>query len=132
MIDMNPKIIKILPYRGRNNEIANGRKTIIKLYDDRIEYSVKYEESVTLSYSDDESGERKEAISCHEEDGVIDKSGITGFVKYIVTAYTEELEAYNINHVDICSTCNNLTFSVETEEDKVKLYKELYDWKYGK
>lgn len=131
MIKTEPTIIKILPYRGRNNEIATGRKTIIKLYTDRIEYSVKYEESVTLSYGDDEGSEKKEAISYHEEDGVIDKSGITGFVKYIVTAYTEELEAYNINHVDICSTCNNLTFSVESEEDKNLLYQKLYTWKYS-
>lgn len=128
---IEPKIIKILPYRGRNNEVTEGRKTIIKLFKDRIEYSVKYTESVKISLGSDEDSESVDSLSHNEEDGCLDKIGILGIVKYIKTAYTEDLEAYDVNYVDICSQCNSLTFSVENETDKNKLYRELYEWKYG-
>lgn len=124
-------LIKILPYRGRNNEVTDGRKTIIKFFKDRIEYSVKYTEKVRISLGgDDEDNESIESLAFNEEDGVIERSSIIGIVKYVKTSYTEEMEPYNINYVDICSLGNSLTFSTENEADKIKLYNEVYQWKY--
>jgi hypothetical protein len=134
---INPEVIKILPYRGRNNEIAEGRKTVIKLYEDgsvggsRFEYSVKYTECVKITMGHDEDAESIESVSYNEEDGVMDKASIIGIVKYIKTSYTEEMEPYNINYVDVCSVGNSLTFSVENEEDRNNLYSKIYKWKYS-
>lgn len=129
---MEPIVIKILPYRGRNNEIAEGKKTKIVLYDDRLEYSVKYTESVKISRADFEEGHTEDSVNYNEEDGVLDKDTLQGIVKYIQTSYTEDMEPYVINYVDICSSATKLTFSAENEEDRDELYKKLYDWKYGK
>lgn len=132
------EVIKIMPYRGRNQEIPEGRKTVIKLYNEdsvggaRFEYSVKYTESVKINMGDDETSELVDSFSYNEEEGTIDKSSIIGLVKYIKTSYTEEAEPYNVNHVDVCSAGTSLTFSVESEEDKNTLYNKIYNWKYAK
>jgi hypothetical protein len=126
-----PEVIKILPYRGMNNEISEGRKTKISLFEDRMEYSVKYTENVRISRSDFEEGHSEVAANFNEEEGVLSKDSISGIVKYISTSYTDNLEPYVINYVDICSSGTLLTFSSDTVEEKNLLYKKLYDWKYG-
>lgn len=131
-MENKPEIIKVLPYMGRNNEVTEGRKTKISLYSDRLEYSVKYNENVKISRLNDEDSTESDSINYNEEDGVLDKTNIFGIVKYITTNYTNEMEAYTINCVDICSSANSLTFSLETAEDKDLLYSKLYNWKYGK
>lgn len=126
-----PQIIKILPYRGENNEVSEGRKTKITLFDDRLEYSVKYTESVKITIGDSDDSEVIHSFNYNEEDGTIDKDSILGIVKYIKTSYNDEMEPYNVNYIDICSQGNQLTFSTENKEDKNYLYNEIYNWKYG-
>jgi hypothetical protein len=126
-----PKILKIVPYRGPNEEITEGRKTKISLYSDRLEYSIKYTQKVKLT-KDSDNSEVVDSFSYNEEDGFIIKDDIHGIVKYIETDYTENLEPYIVNFVDIMSTNNSIKFSMETSEDKDKLYLELYQWKFNK
>ncbi len=119
-----------MPYRGRNNEIPEGKKTKISLYKDRIEYIVEYTENVKITISNDENSESHENVSYNKEEGVLDRASVLGLVKYIKTDYTEELEPYTIHYLDICSSANSLTFSLEYEKDKDSLYRDIYDWKY--
>ena len=126
------EIVKILPYRGENNEISEGRKTKISFFEDRIEYSLKYTENVKITIgNDDEESEPVDALSYKEEEGVVEKSSIIGIIKYISTNYDEELQPYIVNYVDICCSSNQLTFSTENDKDKDFLYSKLYHWKYG-
>lgn len=128
---MEPRVVKITPYRGPNEEIIEGRKTKISFYPDRMEYIVKYTQKMKVASTMDESIV-KEVLSHNEEEGFVLKSDITGVVKYIETNYKEDLEEYNVHMLDICSSSSSITFSIDTEEEKNLLYKELYDWKFGK
>lgn len=125
------KVIKITPYRGPNEEIIEGRKTKISLYNDRIEYIVKYTQKVKVASTMDESI-IKEVLSENEEEGFMLKNDILGVVKYIETNFKEDLEPYNVNMLDICGSGSSITFSIDTQEEKDLLYKELYDWKFSK
>lgn len=128
MQEEKPKILKIIPYRGPNEEITEGKKTKISLYKDRLEYSIEYTQKVKLA-SSEEDMDIKDSIAYHKEEGFLLKEHIHGIVKYIKTEYTEEIDPYIVNFVDILSVSNSITFSMETEEAKNDLYKELYDWK---
>lgn len=126
---MEPIVIKVLPYRGMNNEVTDGRKTKVSLFSNRIEYSVKYTELVKVS---NDEVEPTDSLNYLEEDGVLDKDSIIGVVKYIKTTYTDDIEPYIIHYIDIYSSSQTLTFSIESEEDKNLLYDKVYKWKYEK
>ena len=127
----SPIIIKITPYKGMNDEVFEGKKTKISLFSDRLEYVIKFNQKARVTKANSEDDEIREVIAYSDEEGTINKDSIAGFIKYIETEYTEDLEPNIVNYVDICSTVNSLTFSVEDEASKNKLYKELHDWNYG-
>lgn len=131
MQEEKPKILKIIPYRGPNEEITEGKKTKISLYSDRLEYNIEYTQKVKVA-RDTEDSDIRETVSYHKESGFLLKEHIYGLVKYIETQYSEELEPYIVNFVDILSVNNSITFSMENEEAKETLYTELYNWKFNK
>jgi hypothetical protein len=126
-----PKIVKVTPYRGPNQEITEGKKTKISLYDDRLEYVVRYIQKVKVASVADE-GIVKETYNLNEEEGFLCKEDIISVVKYIETGYTDDLESYNIHMLDIASSGTSITLSIETEEEKDMLYRELFNWKFKK
>ncbi len=127
----SPRVIKIMPYRGPNEEIIEGKKTKITFFTERLEYIVKYAQKVQVQSTTNEELV-KEVLCYNEEEGFIMKEDVKGVVKYIETNYKEDLEAYNIHMLDICSSGTSITFSIDTEEDKNKLYQEIHEWKFGK
>lgn len=130
---MSKTEFKFLPFRGVNEEIVEGRKTKVSLFEDRLEYSASFIQEVTIAFiKDDEPTEEvKESKNYCEEEGVIDKAAITAFVKYIETEYKKNGDEVNVQKIDIAYSNNVLTFALQNKEDKDKLYQELYNWKYG-
>jgi hypothetical protein len=131
---MEPKTIKFKPYVGLSDENnAKGKLTKVILKDDRMEYDVNYTQKVNISMSDDLGGEKiKESFRYVEEFGVVDKHTISNVIKYIKTEYTEEGEPSKVFVVDILNAAVQLTFEIESEDDRNKLFDELMIWKYGK
>lgn len=127
-----PKILKFTPYRGENEEITEGRKTKIELFEDRLEYSVKFTQKVTVLLVDDtsENEKRKEVNNHCEETGFVMKSDINSICKFIDTGFNQEDgEPYSIHKVEINYPGSQSTFAFDKPEDKDSIYKELHNWK---
>lgn len=127
-----PKIIKVQPWTGFDNEIYEGKKTKVILRKNRMEYAVEYVQKVKIAFiKDDQQSEAMEQDNFCKEDGTIDKDAIKGFVRYIETEYTPVTgEPVKVYKIDIANGTGIITIAMEKEEDQVKLYKEIYDWKY--
>jgi len=125
-----PIIFKFLPYQGQNEEIYEGYKTKISLYENRLEYRMKFSQKVNISMiKDGEVTDTKESSTFCDEDGFLFKNAITGVSKYIETDYNKETsEPFNINYVDIGYKGSVFTFSCKNEETKDNLYKTIYNW----
>ena len=128
----NPKIIKIIPYKGLNNEVFEGKKTKISLYTNRLEYNIKYSQKIEVARTDVEDPEIKEVITYTDEEGFITKDNIVVVTKYIETEFKEDLEPHIVHRIDICTGTNTLTLSFEDEAEKLNLYQEIHEWKWGK
>jgi len=125
-----PITIKFFPYRGQNEEIYEGQRTRIKLFDNRLEYKMKFAQKVNISLIKDGeiSGTQESSTFC-DEDGFLFRNAITGISKYIETDYNKEsYEPFNINYVDIGYKGSVFTFSCKDEETKDNLYKTIYNW----
>lgn len=131
---MEPKIIKFMPYVGQSREDAvEGRKTKISIYDNRLEYDVCYKQKVQISMTNQLGDEEvKDSIRYVEESGVKEKNSITDIVKYVKTEYSSDGEPYKIFLLDICNTASLQTFEIEKEEDRDKVYTEVYNWRFEK
>lgn len=132
-MEVPQKIIKIIPYKGINNEIFEGKKTKISLFEDRLEYIIKFTQKVKIEKIGESDQIPEEVLSYTDEEGFLLKNSIVAITKYIETEYKGEdkdtIEAFTVNYVDISSgTCNLLTFSLESEEAKDELYTNLKDW----
>lgn len=130
------KIIRIIPYKGINSEILEGKKTKISLFENRLEYSIKFTEKVKVEKVEDYYEMPEEVSSYTDEEGFILKNNIAAITKYIQTEYIgddkDSLETHKVNYIDISSgTCNLLTFNLESEEVKDNLYTELKTWLFN-
>lgn len=130
---MQPKIITMMPWRGINQEIKEGKKTKLCLYEDRLDYKIKYTQNIKLEFikegDEPEFKDVKDANNYIEEDGFVMKESITGIVKYIETQYDMDGLPYIVHIVDVYTNNDCITFTVESQEDKNKVYNELYNWK---
>lgn len=124
------KTIKFKPYQGQDSEIYEGEKTKVTLFENRIEYKMKFTQKVMVTFfKDDEPVDKKEADNFCEQDGMLFKSSITGVSKYIETEYNKVTgEPINIQYVDLAYKGSVLTFSCSTEAEKDKLHKTIYNW----
>lgn len=125
-----PVIIKFFPYQGQNEEIYKGYKTKISLFENRLEYKMKFAQKVNISLiKDGEVTGTQESSTFCDEDGFLFKNAITGISKYIETDYSKETyEPFNIHYLDIGYKGSVFTFSFKTEEEKDNLYKTIYNW----
>ena len=128
------KIIKIEPYRGQNEEIIEGYKTKISLFDNRLEYKVNYKQKVKIvkTVGGVDSPE-EDSLMFNKQEGFILKSKITSVIRYVETDYKEEdNQPFEIHYVEIYVENNSLNISSATEKDQILLYNELYNWIFNK
>ena len=129
-----PKVIKFTPYRGENEEIVEGFKTKLSLFENRLEYVVKFTQKVTVVLIDDTSSkENQKEVNNHcDETGFILKNDINSICKFIDTGFNQtDGEPYSIHKVEINYPGSQTTFAFNRIEDKEIIYKELYNWKLG-
>lgn len=130
---MKPKIIKVWPWMGvQRLEAVEGSKTKITLYDNRLEYHVKYTEKVSVSSNSElEEENRIESVRYIDEQGVKLKSSIVDLSKYIKTEYDNKGNPYKVFVMDIASSSGINTFEIETEEERDQLFDEIYNWNFN-
>lgn len=128
-----PIIIKIMPWRGPNEDVIKGIKTKITLYDDRLEYRINYTQTVSISLTKDgnTTGEEMPSVHYTDEQGNIEKSALCGFIKYAETNYTLEGTAYMTNYLDLCYTGGLITISCQEKDEQEIAYEQLMKWKYN-
>ncbi len=128
------EVIKVKPWTGPNNEIYTGKKTKFSLYDDRLEYVLLFTQKVTIEKFDKngESLEREDSEGYCDEEGAITKDSITGISKYVETEYTSEGKPIKVHMLDLTYSGSILSFTTSTEEEKIKLYQSIYNWKFKK
>lgn len=124
------KIIKVIPYQGQDSEIYEGKPTRISLFDDRLEYKMKFTQKVNITFiKDGEATNNQEADNFCDEEGFLLKSAITGVSKYIETEYHKTTgEPINVNYVDVGYKGSVFTFSCSKVEEKDNLYRTIYNW----
>lgn len=131
-----PITIKVKPYCGLNDEIFEGKKTIINIYETYLDYKIDYKEKVKFTKCDDPhcnecSDMPEEAISFNKQEGFIELKDVYTTTKYVKTDYTDELEPFAIHMLDIelSNSKGILTISAEDEKDLTKLQNILKEWK---
>lgn len=117
-----------MPFRGKNEEISKGRKTVIELLDDRLDYAIKY------TYSTKRVGEEDEEIPIDleiEEVGTIVRDKIVSITHFIENEIQED-GVYHVHMISIHHGSDaSLNISCEDEATKTESYKELYNWLYN-
>lgn len=130
---MEPIKIKFKPYNGGSDEGIWGKMTKITLLEDRLEYDVNYQEKVEISIKKGEGEEDfKESLLYVEESGTKDKNSITNLVKFTETKYDENGEPIKVFCLDISNASATVKFAMNSQEDRDKVYNDIYNWKYGK
>ncbi len=138
MTESYPIKINIKPYLGKNEEIFEGKKTIIKIYKDYFDYKIEYKKK-EISKKCDNPGckdcehliEGEEFIVFNKSLGYIEKKNIYTLTKYINTDYDEEDKPFAVHFLDIEMIDNTkgiLTITGEDEKELVKLYNTLKNW----
>jgi hypothetical protein len=131
-------VIRVMPYRGHDNEVTEGRQTRVTLYPDRIEWKIRY--SMELSVVRD-SGDKESIPTLIDEEGVIAKEFITSICKTVKNDIiiadeegTEIVPAKNnhIYNVNIYSSGDGQTIECENKEERDGLYNAIYEWKFNK
>lgn len=120
------KKIKVTPHHQPEDNIK-GKKTIIYIYNNRLEYKINFEQVIT----DEEFEEFKDGVEIHvDEEGFIFKQDISSIFKYIDNHITQDT---NIKKpvVEICYKGNSLHFSCSSTEERDSLYRELKNWATG-
>lgn len=118
-----------MPYRGLE-KTAEGKKTILTLYEDKFDYKFKIAQEIRLTHEDNPK-DKKEAIYYSDEQGVVDKDKISSIVKYIETDYDVDVKPFIKHFVSVVFFGGEVIISFEEEKDKHKIYEELYNWKYN-
>jgi hypothetical protein len=128
---MEPIVIKFKPYTGSAEEDVKGKKTVVTLNENTMEYKVNYTQKVKVTMSDSVEGElSKDSVRFVEETGKKDKSTILDVIKHVKTEYDEDGVAYKVYLLDICSAGTLLTFEVEIEKEWENLYTEISNWRF--
>lgn len=118
-----------MPWRGLKKE-ADGVKTKLFLYEDKLEYKFKIAKEVIL-FNENNPEDKITAVYFTDEEGVVDKDKITSLVKYIETDYDKNQEPFIIHNISIVFLGGSVDITFEEEKEKHKVYEELYNWKYN-
>lgn len=131
------KKLEFEPYRGPSGEVIEGKNTVLKLYDDRLDYRMKFNALTYFSKIDDEEEQLSDYVD-HFEEGGITKDSITAVTKKLEPILTTVDKDGNttepikkVKHVVLLEACMEYAFYLEREEDWHRIYKELYNWKYN-
>jgi hypothetical protein len=127
--------LKIEPYRGPNQEVIEGKHTLIKLYDDRLDYVINYK---YIGYyekpEDDVNFDEIETVLY--EKGTVKREYLVGIFQKIDTVVTQknrllsniEPEKYEVHNISIEWNGNCLQLSCEHIEDWNNTYKTVYNY----
>ena len=131
------KKLEFEPYRGPSGEVIEGKNTVLKLFEDRLEFRMKFNALTYFSRLEEDEEQLKDYVD-HFKEGVISKEAITGMSKEIeplmvtVDGGKGETETTKKSKfVFFIETHKEYDFYVEKEEDWHRIYKEVYNWKYN-
>jgi len=120
---MKPIKIKITPHHKPEHN-ASGKQTVVSLFDDRLEYKVRFTFIDNIPLEDDELKEAKITI---DEEGYILKKDIKGLFKNIQNEVTAE--GVNLAHsFSIAYSGGAVELSCSSEEEKTGLYSTVKNW----
>ena len=126
-----------MPYKGPNNEIVEGKKTKIYLYDDKFEYKVDYKH---LAYYDKADATEFDFIDEVEqpyfEEGSIKREYLVGVFKKIDIIVENRDKAgkaiptlvHEVNKINVEWTSSSLELSFDSKEEWKDTYKEIYNY----
>ena len=130
------KTNKMKPYCGENDEIFEGKKSIITIHDSYFEYKIDYKQKVILEKCEDENCKNcidlpKESVMINKQQGFILKDQLSSVSKYVETGYNSNGEPFEIHMIDVemINSASVLTLNGEDESDVTELYNSLRNWK---
>lgn len=127
------------PFRGPHEEVVEGKNTLLKLFDNRLNYKIDYKSNTYFTSLVDEKEDDLEEIVSYFEEGSLSKEDIKGITKRIETILItlddkgEKLDTpkHVIKRIISIFAGTDYVFSFQNEEEWNKTYKELYNWKYN-
>lgn len=132
------KKLEFEPYRGPSGEVIEGKNTVLKLYEDRMDYRMKFNALTYFSKFDDEEEQLSDYVD-HFEEGAIVKEAITAVTKKIEPILTtvdkdgkDTEPVKKVKHVVLIEAgALEYAFYMEHKEDWDRIYKEVYNWKFN-
>jgi len=132
-----PIVIKVKPYCGESTGIINGKKSIVKIHKDYLEYNINYKQNVAIDKCGEENCEHcnnapSETIIYNKQEGVILHKNIGALSKYVKPDFNELKETIEFYIVDVEQENGTiLTISGEDEKEINLLFKSLKEWILG-
>ena len=118
-----PIKIQVIPYHKKDEDMS-GRKTLLLLYSNKLEYKVKFEFKIKVD--NEITGEDKINLYVDDE-GFINKSHISSISKFIDND-TSEGKTDKRPVVEVSYNGGQLCISCLTEEERNKVYEQLNSW----
>jgi hypothetical protein len=127
------------PFRGPHKEVLEGKNTLIKLFDNRLNYKIDYKSNTYFTTLTEHDEEELEEVVTYFEEGTFLKEDIKGITKKIDTILITMDDEGNklpepkqiVKRIVSIFAGTDYVFSFENEKEWNKSYKELYNWKYN-